>query len=49
MLASLDPAPGSAKQLAVGELAARSLEGTGGLGVGLQSRPEEAFGFALVL
>ena len=49
VLASLDSAPGSAKKLAVGELAARPLEGTGGLGVGLQSRPEEPFGFALVL
>ena len=49
MLASLDSAPGSAQTLAVGELAARPLEGTAGLGVGLESRLEVPFGFALVL
>ncbi len=49
MVTRLDSPPLAAEELAVGELGAGTLEGTGGLGVGLQSRLEEAFGFALVL
>src|SRR5918992_951467 len=49
VLARLDSAPGAAEELAVGELGARALEGTGSLGVGAERRRVETFGLAPLL
>ena len=49
VLARVDSAADAAEELAVRELGAGTLEGTGGLGVRGQGGQEEALGFALVL